>query len=171
MSEAPAEPVNDGTAAAGRSDSGAVTDGAAAEGKSDIRTAHPDILVAAVALIRERRVLMVTARGRDVWFMPGGKIDPGETEADAAAREAWEEVAVRVDPVALVPLFTVLIQAHGEPDGRLVRMAVFGAETADDPAASAEVSAVHWASSADEGRCPPAGVEVLRRLHAADLID
>ena len=39
--------------------------------------AHADILVGAVALIRDRRVLMVTARGRDVWFMPGGKIDPG----------------------------------------------------------------------------------------------
>lgn len=133
--------------------------------------AHPDILVAAVALIRDRRVLMVTARGRDVWFMPGGKIDPGESEADAAAREAWEEVAVRLDPGALDPLFTVLIQAHGEPEGRLVRMAVFGAETAAEPAASAEVSALHWATSADAHRCPPAGVETLRRLVAADLID
>ncbi|WP_241980155.1 NUDIX domain-containing protein [Cryobacterium sp. TMT4-31] len=133
--------------------------------------AHPDILVAAVALIRDRRVLMVTARGRDVWFMPGGKIDPGEGEAEAAAREAWEEVTVRLDPAELDLLFTVLIQAHGEPDGRLVRMSVFGAQTTDEPAASAEVSAVHWATSADQQRCPPAGVEVLRRLHAADLID
>lgn len=133
--------------------------------------APPVIPVAAIALIRDRRVLMVTARGRDVWFMPGGKIDAGETEADAAAREAEEEVAVRLDPAALVPLFTVLIQAHGEPAGRLVRMSVFGAETSDEPVASAEVSAVHWATSADEGACPPAGVEVLRRLHAAGLID
>jgi len=131
----------------------------------------PDILVAAIALIRNRRVLMVTARGRDVWFMPGGKIDADETEADAAAREAWEEVAVRLDPAELVPLFTVLIQAHGEPEGRLVRMSVFGAESGQDPAPSAEVSALHWATAADEPRCPPAGVEVLRRLHALNLID
>jgi 8-oxo-dGTP diphosphatase len=131
----------------------------------------PDIPVAAIALIRDRRVLMVTARGRDVWYMPGGKIDDGETEADAAAREAWEEVSVRLDPAGLIPLFTVLIQAHGEPEGRLVQMSVFAASSLAEPAPSGEVSSVHWASSADEALCPPAGVEVLRRLHAADLID
>jgi 8-oxo-dGTP diphosphatase len=134
-------------------------------------TSLPDIPVAAIALIRDRRVLMVTARGREVWYMPGGKIDPGETEADAAAREAEEEVGVRVDPAALDRLFTVLIQAHGEPSGRLVRMSVFGAESVDEPVPGNEVSAVHWATSTDEPRCPPAGVEVLRRLHAAGLID
>jgi 8-oxo-dGTP diphosphatase len=132
---------------------------------------HPDIPVAAIALIRDRRLLMVTARGRDVWYLPGGKIDPGESEADAAAREAWEEITVRLDPARLVLLFTLLVQAHGEPEGRLVRMSVFGAETTALPAASAEVSAVHWAVSSDADRCPPAGVEVLRRLHAAGLID
>ena len=132
---------------------------------------HPDILVAAIALIRDRRLLMVTARGRDVWYLPGGKIDPGESAAQAAAREAEEEVSVRLDPASLDPLFTVLIQAHGEPEGRLVRMSVFGAATTAVPTASAEVSAVHWAAAADEHRCPPAGVEVLRLLHAAGRID
>lgn len=133
--------------------------------------AQPDIPVAAIALIRDRRLLMVTARDRDVWYLPGGKIDPGETEADAAAREAEEEVGVRVDPADLDPLFTLLTQAHGEPRGRLVRMSVFGAASAEEPVPGNEVSAVHWATSSDESRCPPAGVEVLRRLHAAALID
>ncbi|MGG7507318.1 NUDIX hydrolase [Plantibacter sp. YIM 135249] len=134
-------------------------------------TALPDIEVSALASIRDRRVLMVTARGRDVLYMPGGKIDAGETPAEAVIRESREEIAVELEPASLEELFTVVTQAHGEPDGRLVRMRVFSGTTADEPMPSAEVSELHWASTADLHRCPPAGGEVLRRLAAAGLID
>ncbi len=135
----------------------------------------PDIHVSAIALVRERRVLMVTARGRDVFYMPGGKIDEGESTADAAAREAREEVSVHLSPADLTELFVVTTQAHGEPEGRLVRMHVFAvdavAAASVTPAPSAEVSALHWVTSADVDRCPPAGAEVVQQLHALGLID
>ncbi len=131
----------------------------------------PDLLVAAIALVRDRRVLMVTARDREVYYMPGGKIDDGETPAEAAAREALEEVALELAPHELHELFEVVVQAHGEPDGRLVRMRVFRAQTDAAPAASAEVGALHWVTTADVHRCPPAGAEVLRRLAASGDID
>ena len=131
----------------------------------------PTIRVAALALVRERRVLMVTARGRDVIYMPGGKIDPGETAVEAVEREAFEEVSVRLEPGSAHPLFTVTVQAHGEPEGRLVEMQVFAAATQDAPRASSEVDAIHWVTTADLPRCPPAGAATLRRLAALDLID
>lgn len=131
----------------------------------------PTIRVAAVALVRDRRVLMVTARGRDVVYMPGGKIDAGETAFDAAIREAREEISVELDPSTVTELFTVTVQAHGEPDGRLVEMRVFQASTRDEPVASAEVDAVHWVTTLDAHRCPPAGRETLSRLAALGLID
>ena len=133
--------------------------------------ALPTIRVAALALIRNRRLLMVTARGRDVLYLPGGKIDEGETAAEAAAREAHEEVSIALDPAALEPLFTVTVQAHGEPLGRLVEMQLFAGATPDAPRPSSEVDAVHWVTSADAHRCPPAGAETLARLAALALID
>jgi 8-oxo-dGTP pyrophosphatase MutT (NUDIX family) len=129
------------------------------------------LIVSAVAVIRDRTVLMVTARGRDVYYMPGGKVDSGETAAEAAAREAFEEVSLELRPDDLEELFEVRTQAHGEPDGRQVHMRVFRAWTDDEPLPSAEVGAVHWTTSADAGRCPPAGVDVLKRLVDLGLID
>lgn len=114
---------------------------------------------------------MVTARGRDVLFMPGGKIDPGESTAHAAAREAYEEVTITLSPESLAELFTVKVQAHGEPDGRQVHMTVFAADSTETPAPSAEVSELHWAGTADLDRCPPAGVQVIQRLASLGLID
>lgn len=36
--------------------------------------------------------------GAGLWGLPGGHVERGEGLAGAAAREAWEEVGVRVDP-------------------------------------------------------------------------
>ncbi|RFA17275.1 hypothetical protein B7R21_00615 [Subtercola boreus] len=139
-------------------------DSARADGMQAIR-------VAAVVLLRERRVLMVTARGRDVLYLPGGKIDAGETAAEALVRECREEIAVELDGASIRSLFTVTVQAHGEPEGRMVAMELFAATALDEPTASSEVDSVHWVTSTDAHRCPPAGVETLSRLVALDLID
>lgn len=131
----------------------------------------PPLQVSAVAVLRDRRVLMVTSRGRDVYYLPGGKIDPGESAAEAAAREAHEEVALVFDPGALTELFEVQTLAHGEPEGRMVHMRVFLAETDGSPTPSGEVDSVHWVTTADAGRCPPAGHAVLDRLATLGAID
>jgi len=134
------------------------------------RYSPPDIEVAAVVVVRERRVLMVTARGRELLYMPGGKLERGETPAAAAAREAREEVGLELDPAALVPLTTIREPADGEP-GRQVRMHLFLARSDAEPRPCGEVDAVHWVDSRDLERCPPAGRRVLLRLLAARLID
>lgn len=129
------------------------------------------IVVSALALVRDRRLLMVTARGRDVLYLPGGKVEPGESGVDAVIREAREEVSVGLDPASVRELFTVSEQAHGEPEGRLVEMTMFSATTSDEPRPSAEVGSLSWVTTADAARCPPAGVATLRRMSSLGLID
>ncbi|MGN8050417.1 NUDIX hydrolase [Curtobacterium sp. 22159] len=132
--------------------------------------------VSALLLVRDRRVLMVRARARDVLYLPGGKAEPHETDLEAVIREAYEETGLRLVPEDVDEFGTVTEPAHGQAPGTLVAMTLFlvrsgGALDSVTPVASAEVDEVEWVTSADADRCPPAGVETLRRLVAAELID
>lgn len=129
------------------------------------------INVAALILIRSRKILMVTARGRDVIYLPGGKINSQETPMAALLRECLEELSIKLNPNYVRDLFSVEAQAHGEPEGCLVKMQCFQALSADKPRPNNEITALHWVTSRESYRCPPAGVETLRRLVALNLID
>ena len=69
-------------------------------------------VVGAVTLVYDRRGRVLLLRrgpgapwmpGR--WGLPGGGIDPGETAAEAAVREAWEEVGITLSSVSLFKIF------------------------------------------------------------------
>jgi 8-oxo-dGTP pyrophosphatase MutT (NUDIX family) len=53
----------------------------------------------------DRRLLLVRHVEGDVWTTPGGMIEPGETPADAAVREAWEETGLVVALTRIVGVF------------------------------------------------------------------
>jgi 8-oxo-dGTP pyrophosphatase MutT (NUDIX family) len=52
-----------------------------------------------------RRILMVRHVEGNEWTTPGGLIEPEETPADAAVREAWEETGLAVDLVRIIGVF------------------------------------------------------------------
>src|SRR5215211_5855561 len=58
----------------------------------------------AAALIRDAngRVLLVKSASADVWGLPAGAIDLGETPTEAVVREVFEETNLRVAPVRIV---------------------------------------------------------------------
>jgi 8-oxo-dGTP diphosphatase len=71
--------------------------------------------IVAGVLVRDARVLLCH-RSADrewypnVWDLPGGHIEPGESPADALVRELREELGVTVEPPADPP-FTVIATA------------------------------------------------------------
>lgn len=58
------------------------------------------VQAAAAVVVREDGRLLLVRRGREPqrgrWSVPGGTVEPGETPAQAAVREALEETGARV---------------------------------------------------------------------------
>jgi 8-oxo-dGTP diphosphatase len=70
------------------------------------------------ALVREGRVLLVHRNPNrldypDVWDLPGGHIEPGESELDALTRELHEELGVQIEPESVAHLCR-LSEGRGE---------------------------------------------------------
>lgn len=98
------------------------------------------------------RVLMAERSARQIaagyWEIPGGKIDPGETAAEAVARELHEEVGIRVQ--ALQPW---LQHEHAFPTRR-VRLHCFRIERWTGEAHGREGQRIAWVDPA-RPECAP----------------
>ncbi|MET0136593.1 MAG: NUDIX domain-containing protein [Kibdelosporangium sp.] len=101
------------------------------------------------------RILSTRSHGKDVYYIPGGKREPGETDLDTLTREINEELAITIVPGTAIHLGTFQAQAHGHPGGVTVRMTCYTADHHGTPTPSGEIDEVVWLTHTDRGRVSP----------------
>ncbi|MBT8159907.1 MULTISPECIES: NUDIX domain-containing protein [Arthrobacter] len=108
---------------------------------------HPakDLIIVSAVCVYDRsgRLLTVRKRGTDKFMHPGGKPEPGETAAQAASRELFEEVGIVVGPDALELLGTWLAVAANEA-ATDIEATVFTAPGTWGARPSAEIAEIRW---------------------------
>ncbi len=111
---------------------------------------NPRIVVSAVCVFdRSGRLLTVRKRGTDKFMHPGGKPEPGETAAQAAARELQEEVGIVLAPDRLDLLGCWLADAANEAATQ-IEATVFTAPGVWSARPSAEIAEIRWLDLAAE---------------------
>lgn len=129
-------------------------------------------LIDTVAWIRVEhgKILGARSRGKDVYYLPGGKREPGESDVQTLTREIEEELAVAIVPGTAAHVGTFEAQAHGQPGGVLVRMACYAADYRGLLTPSAEVQEVAWLGYVDRDRVAPVDQLVFDQLHQASRL-
>jgi 8-oxo-dGTP diphosphatase len=115
--------------------------------------------VAAVAVVEDGRLLLVSKRAApEVFYLPGGKPEAGESAEECVRREVREELGVDLASLE----FDHTIHAPAALEGVPMAMDVFRAELVGTPSAAAEIAAIAWHRPGDPppGRLAPA-IEAL----------
>ncbi|MEV0621283.1 NUDIX domain-containing protein [Nonomuraea sp. NPDC050404] len=111
------------------------------------------------------KILSTRSRGKNAYYIPGGKREPGETDLDTLVREIDEELSVAIVPSTASHVGTYHAQAHGHADGVIVRMSCYSAEYHGVPTPSSEIEEVVWLTYADRDRVSPVDQIIFDDLH------
>jgi 8-oxo-dGTP diphosphatase len=115
--------------------------------------AVPVIRIAAAVVVDEHgRVLVVRKRGTTAFMQPGGKVDPGETAAEALHRELVEELGVAASHTRALGRYVA--EAANEP-GHQVDAELFLVTLQAEPRAAAEIDEIAWIDP-----CRPGDIEL-----------
>lgn len=115
--------------------------------------------------LRDGRILSTRSRGKDVYYLPGGKREPGETDVDTLVREIDEELSVAIVPATATHVGTYQAQAHGHADGVAVQMTCYTADHHGTPTPSSEIEEVIWLTYAARDRVAPVDQIIFDHLH------
>jgi 8-oxo-dGTP diphosphatase len=127
-------------------------------------------MVDTVAWVRVEngRILCARPRGKDVFYIPGGKREGAESDLQVLLREISEEltVALRPETVRYVATYEAA-QPDGQLDRVAVRMSCYTGDYSGTLAASSEIDELAWFCYADRPRVPPVDQMLFDDLKAA----
>ena len=125
----------------------------------------------AYILLKDRKALVTLSKGKDTWYIPGGKREPGESDREALIREVREELTVELIPGTIQHYGTFEAQAHGKPPGTIVRMTCYTAEYEGTIKPAAEINRVDFFTFAQKSLTSPVDHLIFDDLKFKEFIE
>lgn len=129
---------------------------------------------AGLLVIKDRKLLLAFSRNKQCFYLPGGKIDPGESPSVALCREIAEELNITITTDELVFYTHISAPAFGEANGIIMEQDCFFINRAIEPKAAAEISELKYFTLSEylqEIHQAPGAIMILEKLAAANYID
>jgi 8-oxo-dGTP diphosphatase len=121
--------------------------------------------------LKDRKILVTKSKGKEVWYIPGGKREYGETDQQALIREVKEELTVDLNPDTITYYGTFEAQAHGKPEGTMVRMTCYTATYFGTIAPSSEIESIDYFSHSQKDKTSFVDFLIFDDLKKKNLIE
>jgi len=116
-------------------------------------------------------ILMTLSKGKDTYYIPGGKREEGETDHQALIREVKEELTVEINSESIKHYGTFQAQAHGKPIGVMVRMTCYTADYEGELTPSNEIQDIAYYTYAQRDIVGPVDQIIFDNLKNKRLIN
>lgn len=124
--------------------------------------------------IQNRKLLLAFSNNKQCYYLPGGKVDAGESAAEALIREIDEELNVRLDIKDLQYYTHITAPAYGERNGIIMEQDCFFVNKTIAPSAAKEIGELKYFSLEEylQQLCTaPGAVMILEKLKEDNLVD
>ncbi|MCI5759479.1 NUDIX hydrolase [Bilifractor sp. HCP3S3_D3] len=120
--------------------------------------------------LSDGKILSSRSKGKDTWYIPGGKREGTETDIETLVREIKEELSVNIKPETAKLYGVFEAQAHGHAEGVVVRMTCYTAEFKGELKAASEIEELRWLTSSDQDIISPVDKLIFSDLKSKGLL-
>ncbi|GAI10596.1 unnamed protein product [marine sediment metagenome] len=121
--------------------------------------------------IKDKKLLGARSKGKNVYYIPGGKREQRETDKEALIREIKEELDIELITKSLRFINKFKAQAHGQSKGIILQMTCYSADFIGGINPSSEIEEVTWLTYKDKEWATPMIKIILDWFKERDLID
>ena len=120
--------------------------------------------------LKDGKILSTRSKGKDKYYIPGGKREAGETDIETLVREVKEELSVDIIESSAKFYGVFEAQAHGKAEGVIVKMTCYTAEFTGKLKADSEIAEIVWLTTADIEAVSPVDKLIMADLHEKGLL-
>lgn len=121
--------------------------------------------------LKDRKVLSTLSKGKDKYYIPGGKREEFENDIETLTREIKEELSVDLDISSIRYYGSFKAQAHGKSEGIVVKMSCYTANYNRDLKEDSEIEEIVWLTYKDIENVSPVDKLIFKDLYDKNLID
>lgn len=120
--------------------------------------------------LKDNKILTTKSRGKDTWYIPGGKREDDESDLEALVREIKEELTIDLNPDTAQLYGVFEAQAHGKPEGTMIRMTCYTAEFKGEIQPDSEIEFVDYFDYSGKDKSSPVDKLIYDDLKEKGLI-
>jgi 8-oxo-dGTP diphosphatase len=94
--------------------------------------------------VEDKKILSTRSKGRERYYIPGGKREEGESDQETLIREVKEGMSVDIVPSSIRYFGSFSAQADSHPKGIIVKMTCYTANYEGILKESSEIAEIIW---------------------------